>query len=342
MHLDPELVNTHLLSAIQIAVPDPIVMNQIAAAALGVSEVAAFKKTSGQIPLEPDEFLALTGAFNISLDRFIHGSTTAFAADLDSDATPFGEPQAYLGRILKKLEASVQLPDLYAHHASTAIQVFHYLPFQALTSFKLFVLWQHSWNLPLRGPDLHPETILADARVEALRQQIIQVNSRINGVEFWSLSMLQDTMNQIEYFAFKQPGNLDYYLLLCDELKQLLALHQNMAAAGRRYDVSGKAPDDTAGSYRLYFNEIVHTGNIYLLESKVGRMVITIYNNPNFFTSSDLAFCDYTADWFDRLSKNAQLLSGQAEKMRNIFFDKLRHQVDTLIEKISRLRPRGN
>lgn len=327
-----EALQIYLTAAMRTRIPDLKALNFEVAALLNISENGAYKKLKGINAFSATELLQLARAFNISLDTFALGGSNKITVEFAPLVTPYLEPLEYLRQMRDNLEMATQIPDLKINYATTELQIFHYCGFPELTAFKIFVLWKQAWEIPDDKPEISPDALLADETFNQLRKRIVQLYNRVDSAEFWSLQILENTLNQIEYYALSKPRP-EYYRLLCDQLKQLLARQRLMAEKGRKFAL-GEQPGPDSGAFELYHNEMIYTGNTYLVDAPMGRTIFSVFNNPNFFRTSDTALCKYTAARFERLTETSQALSVKGEKNRNNFFGNLLKRLQTLEERL--------
>lgn len=327
-----ESLQAFLTSAMRMRIPDLKALNVEVATLLNISENGAYKKLKGINAFSATELIQLARAFNISLDLFALGQSNKITVEFAPLVTPYLTPLQYMQQMRDNLEIAAQIPDLKINYATTELQIFHYCSFPELTAFKIFVMWNQAWEIPNDQPEISPDTLLADETFNQLRKRIVQLYNRIDSAEFWSLQILENTLSQIEYYALSKPRP-DYYRLLCDQIKQLLARQRLMAEKGRKF-APGAQPVPDAGTFELYHNEMIYTGNTYLIDAPMGRTIFSVFNNPNFFRTSDTALCNYTAARFERLTDTSQALSVKGEKNRNNFFGNLLKRLQTLEDRL--------
>lgn len=327
-----EALQNYLMAAMRTRIPDPKALNFEVAALLNISENGAYKKLKGINAFSAAELLQLARAFNVSLDKFALGSSNKITVEFAPLVTPYLEPLEYMRQMRDNLEIAAQIPGLKINYATTELQIFHYCSFPELTAFKIFVLWNQAWEIPNDQPEISPEALFADETFNQLRKRIVQLYNRVDSAEFWSLQILENTLNQIEYYALSKPKP-EFYRLLCDQIKQLLARQRLMAEKGRKF-APGEQPEPDSGTFELYHNEMIYTGNTYLIDAPMGRTIFSVFNNPNYFRTSDTALCNYTAARFERLLETSQALSVKGEKNRNNFFGNLLKRLQTLEERL--------
>lgn len=167
-------------------------------------------------------------------------------------------------------------------------------------------------------------------------REVVNLYRMLPSTELWSLNIMDNTLNQIEYYA--QSGGfkrVEDAILLCQKLIQLADFMQTMAEKGRKIKVG--LPESDGASFKLLHNEMIYTNNTILVNSSKGRAVYTTLGNPNFLKTNDDRMCDYTEKWFQGIISKSNLISEQGEKGRNWFFDRLRRRVEIVKNRLEQL-----
>jgi hypothetical protein len=299
---------------------------------LNVGESAVYKKLKVINPLTLEEAALLARHFHISLDNFLLPQAAVVPMAFYPLAGQVAGPLDFLRRLSAQVEQAANLPGARLYYATTEIPIFHYLHFPELTAFKLFTWGRTTWELDEHGADIRPEELTKDAEMNRLREQILAGYNRLNCIEFWPLHMLDNTLNQIQYFreegVFSDQG---FHVRLFEQISQLLAHQQEMAKHGQKHLLK-QSPGKDAGEFWLYHNEIAHTNNTFLLRSQVLSAAYFTFDNPNFVQTFDPAFVAYTQHWFDRLQKRSTSLTRGAERQRLRFFSLLEHRMERALQ----------
>ena len=153
-------------------------------------------------------------------------------------------------------------------------------------------------------------------------------------VEMWSLNIVDNTLNQIEYHfhtnSFKERKDA---LGLCDKLLKLAHKLEVMAQQGSKVDTHS-AHGNGGSNFTLYHNEIIYTNNTIMVDSPHFKSVYTTFGNPNFLKSSDLRLFNYTQKWFNDVIAKSTQISLHGEKNRKWFFDRLYRRIETVKQRI--------
>lgn len=332
--VDPVELGQYLTDCLRTKIPDPKAINAAVAEALNISENAVYKKLKGINQITSLELIRLSQVFGISLDLFAQRGPGRVRFEFKPLVAPYMEPLDFMRDLRDNLKEVTQIPGARLLYAASELQIFHYFHFPELTAFKLFVFRRSTWRLAPEKEELSPAALMEHPEIDQLRRELILLYDRVDSVEFWSSHFLANTLNQIDYYAYNFPEENVYYRRLCEQVIQMIQYQKLMAQRGRKCMPDGQSSAD-AGIFDLFHNEIIHTSNTYLIDSPVGRMVYAVYDNPNAFRTTDLDFCNYTANWFTRLSEKSVPLSQHNEGMRTRYFDVLLHRAEVLQQKLT-------
>ena len=222
-----------------------------------------------------------------------------------------------------------KLEDARFYYASSEVPITYYFLFPELTNFKLYIWGRTVWEFEyLKNYPFH-FTLLSYPEVK-LSHEILEMYMKVPSVELCNVNILDNTLNQIEYFlksgAFKYDADA---LTLCDKLNELVDHLEKMAAVGKKTSTL-TAIDASTADYDLYHNEMVYTNNTVLMDSSYGKAVYTAFDNPNFLRSQDPKLGRHMTEWFERLRLKSVPMSGDNEKRRSWFFNTLRKKVDRM------------
>lgn len=318
---------------IQLALFERIQENGITAQelakALNLGVGAVYKRLKGETLLDIGEISLLAERYNLSLDVLFRPEKSKVSFEFPAMRNPVVQFEQYFSSILELLQWANRLPKAQILYSTAEIPIFHYLHFPELCAFKLYMWNRTTWELPEweeKPFSLGP--FLENRRLQRLREEIVAGYNRLSSVEFWPVSLLNNTMNSIDYClesgAFAQPDDVH---VLRNQIRQLVRHEKEMAKTGLKFNPGGQpAPD--AGSFTLYHNEIAHTNITFLLEWEKGEMAFATFDSPNFMHTTDREFTRHAAGWFAKLRKRSLLISRDGEKHRNRYFKLLNNLVD--------------
>lgn len=300
---------------------------------LKVGKDAIYRRLRGDTLLTPDELKLLSLQYHISLDAMIYETTNTVFCNYNVFTQKVTNFQQYLEGILGQIQQVAQLPDSHIHYASVEIPVFYYMYFPELIAFKLYVWGLTTWNFDYLNQKKFSKDLITYPTLE-LTKELYKTYNTLPSTELWSLGILDNTLNQIEYISvtnrFEQPKDA---LLLCDILMALVSHFKSMAAHGHKFSPHTSAHTN-AGTFDLYHNELYSTNNTIFASTIAGDMLFTTHCNPNFLTSTDARLCTYTKDWFKIIISKSNSISLHSEKGRNWFFNRLERKIKTVRNRI--------
>jgi hypothetical protein len=152
--------------------------------------------------------------------------------------------------------------------------------------------------------------------------------------EIWSEEIIHSTLRQIEFYHESEFfANNMAVAGVFEELEQMLNHLQNMASEGTRYLFNCEDHKE-AGSFQLYFNEMILSNNSLLARSGVLKTVYLTYNELNYLSTTNPVFCNYYYNSLKTLISRSTFISTASEKIRNMFFNKLFKKLNDTRKKI--------
>ncbi len=296
---------------------------------LNVGKDAVYRRMRGDTVLSPAELTLLAAKFNISLDSFVFKNTDSVVFTFNPFSYTVKTFEDYLESVYKDVTAMYQIPGVDVWYASAEIPLFYYIIHPEIINFKLYVWGRTAWNFDyLQNKKYHQDIIPYTVYRKA--EEIHHAYRQIPTTELWTLNLIDNTLNQIEYHVasglFQNP--LDA-LVICEKLCDLTWHMQKMAEHGRKF-ARGKPADSSGAKFELYHNEMIYTNNTIYVQSPIGRMVYTTHGNPNFLKTTDKRMCNYIHTWFENVMNKSSKISSQGEKGRKWYFEQLRRRIETV------------
>ncbi len=290
---------------------------------------AVYKRMKSETLLDIEEIALLTEKYHISLDGLFQRENGKVSFAFPAMVQPVRQLEQYLSAILDLLRNANRRNDARIFYSTSEIPIFHYLHFPELCAFKLYIWNRLTWELPeWEDKPFNPESFLENRRLQHLREEIIAAYNQMRSTEFWSVSILNNTLNAIDYCTesgvFVNPNDA---VLLRNQVKELVQHQKEMAKTGLKFN-PGAQPEQGSGDFILYHNEIAHTNITILLEWDQGRMAFATFDNPNFMYTTEPEFTGYAADWFVKLRKRSLLISKEGEKHRDRFFNMVNRHIE--------------
>ena len=303
---------------------------------LGLQHDAVYRRLRGDTMLSPEQLMVLARKFEISLDKFVFQKSDSVVFTFNPFSQKVRSFDDYLKGIDADLDILIRLPDIQITDSWTEIPFFYYIYFTELFCFKFYVWGRTIWDFKyLQTQKFTLSTIPAPVVQKA--QKILERYRQIPSTQLWSLGIVDNTLNQIEYHvnsgSFANPQDA---ILLCNKVADLANHMENMAMHGKKIAVDG--PVEASGAELiLYHNEMMGTNNTIFVQSRVGRAVYSMISNPNFLKTSDEQMCNYVDEWFKNIIFKSQLISTTGEKGRRFFFDRLRKRIDVVRRRVTNL-----
>jgi len=294
---------------------------------LNIGKDAVYRRLRGDTILTPEEIALLARDYNISLDALVFEDTDTLFFKYSPFIKPINEFRDFLLPIQQGFEEIQKLPDTHIYYTYCEIPFFLYCFFPELISFKLYVWGRTVWDFDYLTETQFDFEVIPYSIIQ-ITEELLASYKSIPSTELWSLNIVDNTLNQIEYFVnsgkFKDDNDA---LSLCDKLLALIEHMRAMALHGTKFLING-SPEDGGAYFNLYHNEMVYTNNTIFVNNPVRPMVYTTFSNPNFLISTDRKVCEYMDNWFTRLIAKSNPISTHSEKNRDWFFNALKRKIN--------------
>ncbi|RMG83188.1 MAG: hypothetical protein D6714_10155 [Bacteroidetes bacterium] len=267
--------------------------------------------------LSLEEVAVLARTFDLNLNKYFLDNTNRVEVSF-----PFLESKVASGRIFVeelagRLAMISRWPGVELLYITSEMPIFNYFRYTELALFKLYVFGRTVWGIPEMRELPFSLTRNRDPKTESLFEQINNAYISLPGTEIWNTKFLDNTLGQIKYFAQGRlfENNEDAAIIL-EQLSLVLKEIESAAQAGHKMYKNG----EKGGKFGLYHNEIIHTNNLIMIRSDKEKLLVSTYDNPDFFESKDERLWDYSFHWLTNLKERAQLISEQSERNRRKFF----------------------
>jgi len=293
---------------------------------LSVGKDAVYRRLRGESLISPDEIEVLARHYHLSIDRFIFKEQEQVRftySSLNQQVRTFDQ---YLEEILEQMMNFLHLPEQHFYYCTKDIPIFTYMYFPELIRFKLYIWGWTTFGFEfLENKPFHFD--LVPYPTLKLAEQIAEVYNQMPSTELWNLSLVENTLHQIEYLAtigqFQDPEDA---LTVCDALGKMVLHCRNMAEAGSKGNPGGALPAKRE-NFHLYHNELVSTNNIILVESDTIQGLFTVFGNPNFLFTTDEQLLAHTKQWLEKLIAKSNSLSRENKRQREWFFNRLDRRI---------------
>ncbi len=301
---------------------------------LDISLDAVYRRLRGDSYLAPQEIFKLVDHFNISLDPLIKNQENSIVFEFHRYDTKLASIEDFLKNISALLKGAHLLTNPKIYIASSDIPIFYYALSPSLFKFKLYVWGNTIWdfNLFKEKPfslDLFPHYI--DNHIAQIRKAYFDIET----IELWSLSLVEDTLNQMSYFMYcDRFANQEVLWMLFDDLLNLTYQLKKVAKSGFK---SNPESTHSRGPITIYHNEVIHSVNTIMLRSKEQNLVFTPFSSPNYLLNKDEATCQDMQEWYEKIMDKSNLISVYNEKNRSWFFHQLIRKIEFAKEQLKSL-----
>ena len=298
---------------------------------LNVSSQWAYRRIRCETQLGIEEICTLCKHFNISFDMLMGVKNIN---QLDCIYRPLtlsvpypDEYYNYMLSLSKNFERLRNANDSNILMSAVDIPLFHLLSNKELTFFKLYV-WSHSvYNYEGSFDNFMKE--IETPEIIRCHQKICNDYEFIPSSEIWTEKTIDTILSTINYYIETYKfSNKDLPLTLCKQILDILDKLQKWAENG--------AKGDNKTLFQFYLSEInFENSYIILKQPELSKCIVKLFT-MNSLNVLDKDFCKETENRLKKLSKQAILLYGNAEKERIKFFNSQRQKVQLLMEKIKK------
>ncbi|MEM6317729.1 MAG: hypothetical protein AAF960_08665 [Bacteroidota bacterium] len=307
---------------------------EVIAQLLEVGNNAVYRRIRGESILTPDELTILTKKFNLSLDKLIHPSTDNLVFSYSAMNQKVKDFASYLHGLRENMQPLRKFPNSYIKYAAAEIPLFHYCFFPELIAFKLYTWGKVTWCFDFLDNQPFRFDLIAPMAYEAATQ-LLESYLAIESTELWSLNVLDNTLNQIEFHT--ESGSIADHadaILLCEKMRMLVHHLKAMAMAGVKFPLGAKTLEGRS-AFHLFHNEMVYTNNTVVVSSDAGKAIFSTLGNPNFLKGMDGQVVEFVEGWFDNIKVKSQPLSRVAEKHRNKYFNQLLQKIEVTKKRLT-------
>jgi len=334
MEKSPDLQKV-LFESIRSSLPSHLSLVDEIAELLNLSSDSAYRRIRGDKTLTLDEAETLAAHFNISLDNLMGirpDSVTFRLMYLDEEKYGF---TSYLRTVLGLMENLMQQAPVELIFQLNELNLFHAVQFPDILAFKIF-FWSKS-NLDFPSYRNRKFSLSAvDEENYELSSLIASHFMKFNTTELLTQEFLLSFLKQLEYYwisGFFEKR--DDVITLCNSALDLIEHLRNQAEAGCKY-LRGSEPSGIEDNLKFYSNNLTLTDNVILVCSggqgttylTNGAINLLFTNNQDFFRQNLIMVRN--------IIKKSTLISGNAERERNWFFNNIHESVIRARERVSR------
>ena len=299
--------------------PDKALVNEIAQT-LHLSEDSAYRRIRGETPLILDEAALLCQRFNLSLDALLRTEEGCVVFRNMEPGSGIFDFKAYLSTIAQQINALAACNEKSIVYESNDVPIFHQFSSKALLTFRHF-FWMRT---AFRHPDFQQKysTTLLTPEIEELAAHVYSVYSQIPSVEIWNTECVNSTLVQLNHYYETGVINRNDAAAVYKGLREAIEHLQEQAAYGCKFSV-GQSPRSKKENFRLFYNRVGLGDNIILTLHDGGKTLYLNYDALNYMVTGDDKFCNKVYEQMQNTMRRSTLISGVAEKQRNMFFNNL-------------------
>lgn len=233
----------------------------------------------------------------------------------------------YLQQIAGQVDRFQRLPGLRVYYASRDLPVFYYMMFPKLLTFKMYLFGLTAWRLDYLQDQKFSLDLIRPQELE-LAETIGRGYCNVDGTELWSFSILEQSLNQIEYLATEGSfADKETALAVCKEIRRFVEHARAMAEAGKKF-MPGQSPIAESPGFDLFYNELASTGNTILGVAGEMRVLFNTFGSPDYLFTTDQRIYKLMEKWFEEILHHSIPISVHAGKNRNQYFNRLDHKIE--------------
>jgi len=314
-------LQTRLIAIIKNKLPQGKSLGRELGDVLHLSSDSVYRRMRGETALTLNEIARISKHFEISMDEVIGMQNSGESVMFRYYRLQNRDYENYLKFILDEFTSSAKKKDARIIYSAKDIPIFYFFLFTELAIFKGYfyskVLWpsealkneKFSFNKTSTklGPTMETFQELGVALAKAYL--------KIPGVEIWNRNTLNGHLYQLQYmweaglFEDKESA-----LLILDKTIELARHVQLQAERGMKM-TNGESGKEEA-PLECYFSEGILLENAIMREVKDERRCYLIHNVGDYLVSSDLGFCNRTANYLDNVLRKSSMVSKVGEKDR--------------------------
>ncbi|MCX6245312.1 MAG: hypothetical protein NTU98_11480 [Bacteroidetes bacterium] len=323
-----------LFNKIKTTLPSNLSLVDVMSDLLQVSSDSAYRRIRGETPLTLDEIILICNHFKVSFDALtsLQAGTVNFSYNKVEKEADFIR---YLTEIRDEMTRISRASEKSITYTAVDIPIFHYFRFPEYFYFKMFY-----W---LRSVAYDPDYLTKKYRVSDVLPEVVDLCKQLSDLyaivpstEVWSDSILNSIIKQIIYYwnagLFESK---DDALKLIDGVRKTLEHVQREAEMNMKLLVSGET-NNFDKNFQLYYSDIEIGNNFIIVSIGHLKVVYSSFHTFNKMFTTNRDFCDLTEYWTNTLIKQANLISGVAEKLRFQFFKRMYCQLDAAVQTIEK------
>lgn len=316
-----------LLNRVKSLLPPHVSITEYLSDVLMISRDSVYRRLKGEKQLSFNELAKLATVFEISLDElFSLGDGKVIFHGQFVDSSDFSL-ESYLDSMLKNVERITSHEKKELLYICKDIPIFYYLMFPEIAAFKFFAwtktqmqfdeMKNKKFSFSLMSPSLH-----------VYCEKISNAYTCIPGTEILNADNILNDLRQLAYYRETDMfENKDDLQVLYEKLEEMITHMEQQATSGLKF-LPGKAPEQSAGSIKVYVNDFFVGDNTIIATINETRVVYLNHSAINFISTSNNEFADYNYDFIQNVIKKSSLISIVGERERKKFFNLIFERID--------------
>jgi len=307
-------------------IPSHLILVEEIADILDISTDSAYRRIRGNKILTLEEFYLLCHHFDVSADKLFSKdfAQVCFSSYiLDEKDFRF---DSWLLNVKDDLKQVSKLTDPQLIFTLNELNLLQMLQFPELAAFKIF-FWSKS-NLQFsEHKDLQFSLSDIDLDMGDLVKELVYYYVKLPTIELITYETLSSMLKQILFYFvsgfFKESNDA---LILCDRLMDLIEHLKRQSELGYKFPY-GTDPVGVEGNFQCFFNDLILTDNTILFTSKEKVITYITTNAINLLHTDDLDYHNANLVWAKNIIAQSTLISGTAERERNMFFREMKRKI---------------
>ena len=304
---------------------------------LHLGKDAIYRRIKGETDLTANEMILIATKFRISLDDLVPENENSIQFRFNQFETQIETFSDYIEQVLSNMKAFTELPNNELYYATQETPIFVYCMSDILFGFKMYVYGLTAWKFKFLKDKKFSMDVVPRYAIEQATE-FGEIYNRIPSTDLWSLTLVDNTLNQIEYLAHTNKfESKDDAIDICESLIHILNHVKHCPEAGKKFAPGINGPNTRSANFQLYFNEMISTNNTILAKSDVLSIMYTTFGTPNFISTTNKKLCLFTENWFKDIIHESTPLSMHSGKTREWFFNNLVNKVVLLRNRLERI-----
>ncbi|MDQ3142250.1 MAG: hypothetical protein M3Q56_08385 [Bacteroidota bacterium] len=298
-----------------------------AATVLHISLGALYKKLRGDSHLHLDELILLKEHYKLSLDSFLQSDVQTIIFSKPNNLVSPITHVDYLNRIKDELTKIANLDQVTIYIITNEIPFYLLMQDPVLAFFKLLILMGTDLETSQSNPfEYNLQELLKDTQAKLKLKESADLYLQIPSTEIWSQTILDHMLYQIRYYIeSKQLKDEQLISALFKALKNLVKRIDMLLEDGNKN--LAMHPSSNI-NFNLYVHEFYQLNPCMIVQSNKGEMDCQYHDFANDLMTSNQYFNKHVLYTIKKLIKRSQKLSGESEKHRVEFINRLFEKIN--------------